>query len=77
MDCLAILPPDMVIHRLTGDGAKKSLLAPLWTGDKKRVLNTIHRTFQGKNLVQGSRWDPAPNQNAIDPQLFCCEPKLV
>jgi hypothetical protein len=77
MDCLAILPPDMVIHRLTGDGAKKSLLAPLWTGDKKRVLNTIHRTFQENDLVQGSRWDPTPNQNAIDPQLFYCEPKLV
>lgn len=41
--CLAVLPEDMVIHRLTGDGAKKDLLAPLWSGDKKRVLNYVNR----------------------------------
>lgn len=41
--CLAVLPPDMVIHRLTGDGAKKDLLAPLWSADKKRVLNYVNR----------------------------------
>ena len=40
--CLAVLPPDMVIHRLTGDGPKRELLAPLWTGDKKRVLNYVN-----------------------------------
>lgn len=39
--CLALLPEDMVVHRLTGDGPKKSLIAPLWTGDKKRVINAI------------------------------------
>ena len=37
--CLAQLPPDIVVHRITGDGAKKDLVAPLWSGDKKRVLN--------------------------------------
>ena len=42
-DCLSLLPEDMVIHRLTGDGAKRDLVAPLWSGDKKRVLNTIRR----------------------------------
>lgn len=42
-DCLALLPEDMVVHRLTGDGPKKSLIAPLWTGDKKRVINAINR----------------------------------
>lgn len=41
--CLAILPEDMVVHRLTGDGPKKSLIAPLWTGNKKRVINVIKR----------------------------------
>jgi len=41
--CVSILPEDMVVHRLTGDGAKKDLIAPLWTGDKKRVLNAIKR----------------------------------
>jgi len=41
--CLAVLPEDMVIHRLTGDGAKKDLLAPLWSADKKRVLNYVNQ----------------------------------
>ena len=41
--CIALLPENMVVHRLTGDGPKKSLISPLWTGDKKRVLNAIKR----------------------------------
>lgn len=56
--CLAVLPPHMVVHRLTGDGAKKDLLAPLWSGDKKRVLNTIHKSFAEHNLIQGSEYIP-------------------
>ena len=41
-ECLNIIPPDMVVHRLTGDGAKKDLIAPLWSADKKRVLNAMN-----------------------------------
>lgn len=41
--CLDVLPPDMVIHRITGDGDKKKLIAPLWSGDKKKVLNYINK----------------------------------
>ncbi len=37
-DCIRLLPPETVVHRITGDGAKKDLIAPLWSGDKKRVL---------------------------------------
>ena len=40
---LRLLPPETVIHRLTGDGPKKLLLAPLWCADKKTVLNTIRK----------------------------------
>ena len=39
--CLAQLPPHIVVHRITGDGAKKDLIAPLWSADKKRVLNYL------------------------------------
>ena len=53
-DCVRNIPREMVIHRLTGDGAKKYLLAPLWSGDKKRVLNAIHAAFQRDNVEQGS-----------------------
>jgi len=52
-DCLRVLPPHVVIHRLTGDGAKKDLIAPLWTGDKKRVMNDLHAFLRGGNVVQG------------------------
>ena len=42
-DCIRILPKDVVIHRMTGDGAKKTLIAPLWSADKKKVLNELNR----------------------------------
>lgn len=48
--CLAVLPPDMVIHRLTGDGAKRDLLAPLWSADKKHVLNYVNNYLQQHTL---------------------------
>lgn len=44
--CVKIIPKDIVIHRLTGDGAKKDLIAPLWSADKKRVLNAINRALK-------------------------------
>ena len=42
-ECVKIIPKNVVIHRLTGDGAKKDLIAPLWSADKKKVLNTINK----------------------------------
>ena len=48
--CLAVLPEDMVIHRLTGDGARRELLAPLWSADKKRVLNDVNQYLQSLNI---------------------------
>ena len=45
--CLALLPEETVVHRLTGDGPKRLLLAPLWCADKKRVLNALHRAGIG------------------------------
>lgn len=52
--CLRVLPRHMVIHRMTGDGAKRDLIAPLWSADKKRVLNEINRRFLSDDLEQGS-----------------------
>lgn len=45
-DCVRLLPKDMVVHRLTGDGPKNLLIAPLWSADKKRVMNTIHQRLK-------------------------------
>ena len=53
IDCLQLLPPDMVIHRLTGDGPRRLLIAPLWSTDKKRVLNTIHHRLKERDTKQG------------------------
>ena len=54
-DCIRLLPENVVIHRMTGDGAKAELIAPLWSADKKRVLNTINRFFEENNVMQGSK----------------------
>lgn len=43
--CVEIIPQNIVIHRLTGDGAKKDLIAPLWSADKKNVLNKINKAI--------------------------------
>ena len=45
--CLAEVPRSVVVHRITGDGAKKDLIAPLWSADKKRVLNYLNQYLQG------------------------------
>lgn len=52
-ECIRVLPPGMVIHRLTGDGAKRDLIAPAWSADKKRVLNAVRRYFEEHRVVQG------------------------
>lgn len=46
--CLEVLPDGMVVHRITGDGDKKKLIAPLWSGDKKKVLNYINNEIKNR-----------------------------
>ncbi len=53
IDCVELLPPEIVIHRLTGDGPKSLLIAPLWSSNKKLVLNTLTRRFKEKASYQG------------------------
>ena len=52
-EILKILPPHFVIHRLTGDGDRKHLIAPLWTLHKTMVLNHIHQYLKSENIYQG------------------------
>ena len=54
-DVIEELRSDIIIHRLTGDGPKKYLLAPKWSGDKKKVLNYINTLLREKNIIQGRR----------------------
>lgn len=55
---IKLLPPDCVIHRLTGDGPKNLLIAPLWSSNKKNVINTINRYLQENTIIQGSEYIP-------------------
>jgi hypothetical protein len=50
MECLRRLPPEMVVHRMTGDGPKSLLIAPLWSADKKRVLNAIQERLHPREM---------------------------
>jgi radical SAM protein (TIGR01212 family) len=52
--CLQQVPKEVVIHRLTGDGPKRDLIAPLWSADKKTVLNAIHAHFAPYPLQDGT-----------------------
>lgn len=51
---LSIIPKNIVIHRLTGDGPKNQLIAPLWTGNKKEVMNSMNKYFSDNGIFQGS-----------------------
>ncbi len=53
ISCLELLPRETVIHRITGDGPKKLLLAPGWSGNKKQVLNRIHQRMKERDTYQG------------------------
>lgn len=53
--CIERIPEKIVIHRITGDAPKKYLVEPLWSGDKKTVLNTINREMEKRNIIQGKK----------------------
>lgn len=58
ISCLEVCRPDLVIHRLTGDGPKDLLIAPAWSTAKRQVLNTIHKELKIRNTFQGRLYTP-------------------
>lgn len=54
--CISRLRPDITIHRLTGDGPKELLIAPLWTSNKRTVLNTLHQYLKKQDIWQGKEY---------------------
>ncbi len=52
-DCIERIPENIVIHRITGDAPKRYLVEPQWSADKKRVLNTINKEMEKRNIIQG------------------------
>lgn len=63
IQCLELLSPKTVIHRLTGDGPGKLLIAPDWSRNKRDVLNSLHRLMRERNTFQGIRYT-APDDSA-------------
>lgn len=57
IQCIEMLPPSIVIHRLTGDGNKQELIAPQWSGNKKLVLNSIHKELKERDTWQGKLYN--------------------
>ena len=55
--CIEHLDPEIVIHRMTGDGPKELLLAPLWTGRKREVLNLLHHQMKVCDSWQGKQYN--------------------
>ncbi len=54
--CIEHIRPDIVIHRVTGDAPKNLLIAPLWSGNKRDVLNTLHQKMKERSAYQGKQW---------------------
>lgn len=65
--CLSVIPPEIVIHRITGDGPKKLLIAPQFSADKKHVLNTIEHTMKERNFLQGQALSDGKENNPCNP----------
>lgn len=56
--CIAALSPDICLHRVTGDGPRKLLIAPQWSLSKRNVLNGLHALMKQRNLRQGDNYEP-------------------
>ena len=57
IDCVELLPPSITIHRLTGDGPKSLLIAPLWSANKRQVLNGFAKRFKERQTWQSRLWN--------------------
>ena len=58
ISCLELLPPNVVIHRVTGDGPKELLIEPVWILNKRNVLNTLHKELRLRKAFQGRLFAP-------------------
>lgn len=65
IDCIEHLDPNIVIHRVTGDGPKNILIAPLWSGNKKLVLNTLLKEMDLRQSWQGKKYEYSGFINVI------------
>lgn len=67
VDSIEMLPEEMIIHRLTGDSPRSSIIGPMWSLKKWEVLNSIDKRFLERNTYQGKKYMP----DDIIKDLFC------
>lgn len=67
IDCLEHLSPDIAVHRITGDGPKSLLIAPLWSCRKREVLNALHHRMKLRNTWQGRCFQSLPGSSQGSP----------
>lgn len=65
ISCLEVLSPNIVIHRVTGDGPKNILIAPLWSCNKRNVLNSLHKEMKNRNTWQGRLYHDTGSINSL------------
>ena len=58
ISCITALSPNICLHRITGDGHRKLLIAPQWSLAKRNVLNRLHALMKQRNLRQGDNYEP-------------------
>jgi radical SAM superfamily enzyme len=68
VDALEMLPPDMIVHRLTGDAPRDLLIGPMWSLKKWEVLNAIDRELLSRDTWQGKKYTPSEHLNPNVPQ---------
>ena len=66
IECIEALRPDITIHRITGDGPKKLLIAPAWSADKKKVLGRIHHEMKLRGSLQGRCFEENTEHRTMD-----------
>lgn len=64
-ECIAVLSPQIVIHRLTGDGKGEDLIAPLWSRGKRDVLNSLHKKLKEEKITQGAAFSLLSEKEAL------------
>jgi radical SAM superfamily enzyme len=58
VDTLEVLPPEMIVHRVTGDAPRETIIGPMWSLKKWEVLNAIDAELKARGTWQGKHWTP-------------------
>jgi radical SAM superfamily enzyme len=71
VDTLEFLPPEMIVHRVTGDAPRETIIGPMWSLKKWEVLNAIDAELQARGSWQGKLWQPG--ERLLEPKQLTTE----